>query len=48
LIKIWDTQTQALLGQIEHHTNTVSCLTLTSDEKYLISGSWDQDICYWD
>ena len=32
---------------IEGHTNRVSSIVITSDNKYIISGSWDQTVRIW-
>ncbi|KAJ5992470.1 Transcription factor spt8 [Penicillium sp. IBT 35674x] len=34
--------------QLRQHTSAVSCLSLTSDEKSLLSGSWDKRVFDWD
>lgn len=36
------------LAVLQQHTSAVSALTLTSDEKSLLSGSWDKRVFDWD
>ena len=47
-IFVWDVATQKKVDEIEYHTNTVSSLVVTHDDKYLISASWDNQIAIWD
>lgn len=48
LIEVWDLKNKICLGRLEGHNYEVSCLILTSDMKYIISGAWDNQIKIWD
>ena len=36
------------IATLRHHTSAVSVLTLSPDERSVLSGSWDKNICDWD
>jgi transcriptional activator SPT8 len=36
------------IATLRHHTSAVSVLTLSPDERSVLSGSWDKTICDWD
>ncbi|KAI9882560.1 MAG: hypothetical protein M1823_005695 [Watsoniomyces obsoletus] len=36
------------IGSLKKHTSAVSVLTLSQDEKSVLSGSWDKIVCDWD
>lgn len=47
-IEVWDLGTFTKTGELVGHNAYVSYSTLMSDEKYLISASWDNTIRIWD
>ncbi|PPK57339.1 WD40 repeat protein [Malaciobacter marinus] len=46
-IEIWDIKKNQCIHKLNKHTNLVSVLVITSDNK-LVSGSWDETIRVWD
>lgn len=47
-IKLWDVETGKEMKTFRGHANAVSALSLSGDEKYLLSGDWDGKIKLWD
>ena len=47
-ILLWDLTTGKLIKTYKGHTKSVTSITLTSDNKYFISASWDSTIKLWD
>lgn len=47
-IIFYNIETEKVIKTIEAHTNVVSSLLLTRDEKILVSGSYDMTIAVWD
>lgn len=46
-IKLWDTATRSLAGELQGHTATVTTLDFSPDGKLLASGSADKTIMIW-
>ncbi len=43
-IKLWNNQTGELIRKEKKHTDNVTCLVFSPDNKYYISGSWDKTV----
>ncbi|XP_072014415.1 WD repeat-containing protein 88-like [Amphiura filiformis] len=46
--KLWDTEAQTVVVQLEGHINVISCCCFTDDERRLCTGSWDKQLQVWD
>ena len=40
-IRIWNLENNQQIGMLRGHTNNIRCMTLSSDNKFLYSGSTD-------
>jgi WD40 repeat protein len=47
-IKIWNLVTGDCLATLQNHLHWVWSLSLTPDDRTLLSGSWDETINRWD
>jgi WD40 repeat protein len=47
IIEMWDLETSRCVKIFSGHTNTVSCVTVTNDGTYLVSGSLDGTVRVW-
>ncbi|KAK5580648.1 hypothetical protein RB653_000670 [Dictyostelium firmibasis] len=52
-VKVWivdidGDQPTTLYRTLKGHTNIVQEVAITDDDKYVISGSWDGNVCIWD
>ena len=48
MIKIWDMNTGKLLNTLVGHSNPVTSVAVTSDNRKVVSGAWDNMIKIWD
>jgi GTPase SAR1 family protein len=48
VVKLWDMHTQQCLATFEGHTDAVTSLALSRDEKHLVSASYDKTLRLWD
>ena len=48
IIRIWDTQTQTLLGALQGHSESVYSIAFSPDGKQVVSGSLDRTLMLWD
>eukprot|EP00736_Rhodelphis_marinus_P011935 Rmarinus@m.11192 len=48
VIKVWDTRTGKLISTLRGHTDVVTCLCFSNDNRVLVSGSADETVKVWD
>ena len=46
-VNVWDFYKKNLEVKFKGHTNRVTCLDVSSDGKYVVSGSWDGSVRLW-
>lgn len=47
-IQVWEVPSGQLIRTMTGHTSTVISIALSSDENFLVSGSWDESVRIWD
>jgi len=47
-VRIWDMETEKLVGLFRGHTDGITSITFSSDGRCIVSGSYDQTVQIWD